>query len=261
MTTPLTHEEATELAGLYVLDALTPEERAAVDAHLAGCSEPHPEFDEVGGVAPALATLADPKGAPASLKNKVMADYRAGAGARVWDMAPTAPKRPASRSWLGWAAAAAAVLIIAVTAGWAYTAQSRADLEAQRAQQVSAAIDLMAQPNSSVAFLSGTDTALGAHGFAAFGANGNGYLVMVGLPNAPQGRTYEAWYLSGSQATAAGLMSVDSGGYAVLTGSLAGVSADAIALTIENAGGADQPTSAPIAIGVLREPTVPVPAG
>jgi anti-sigma-K factor RskA len=251
----LTHAEATELAGLYVLDALTPDERAEVDAHLASCAEAHDEFAAVGGVVPALASLAEPMGAPASLKNKVMADYRAGAGAAVWTPAPAAAARaPGRASWVGWAAAAMAVLLIAVVAGWGYVAQSRADREAHRSQMIAQAIDLMAQPDSKVALLSGTGSSIGAasvHGFAALSPSGSGYLVMVGLSSAPAGQTIQAWTISNGSATSAGLMSVDADGYALIT--LPGAAtADAIALTIEPAGGSDQPTSDPFAVGEVR---------
>lgn len=253
MNEPMTHAEATELAGLYVLDALEPAERAQVDAHLATCAQAHDDFAAVGGVAPALASLADPVGAPASLKNKVLADYRAGAytGAH----SPAAPVRPARQSWLGWAAAAAAVLLIGVTASWAYVAQSRADTESQRSVQIASAIDAMAQPDSTVAFLSGTGTSVGSaaiHGFAAVRADGAGYLVMTGLSAAPAGKTYQVWYLVGGAATSAGLLKVDADGYAVLDGFASAVSANLVALTVEPAGGSGQPTTDPFAVGELR---------
>ncbi|MEA2677167.1 MAG: hypothetical protein QOJ81_1308 [Chloroflexota bacterium] len=259
----MNHAEAIELAGLYVLDALDPDERAQVDAHLASCQETHDEFAEVGAVAPALASLAEPAGAPASLKMKVMADYRAGAGAgagagkpaAVWDMPRSAAPqvtRQAGRPRFGWVAGLAAVLIIAVVGGFAYTAQQRADREAERSNQVAAAIDVMAQPDATVALLSGTGAADGAHGFAAFPASGAGYLVMVGLPDAPAGQTYQAWYLVDGQATSAGLMTVDAEGYAILDGMSGMAGANLVALTIERAGGVAQPTGDPVAAGELR---------
>ena len=247
----MNHAEAIELAGLYVLDALDPAQRTQVDAHLASCSETHDEFAEVGAVAPALATLADPVSAPAALKNRVMADYRAGAGVPVWAPPSAAPVRPAGRSWFGWAAAAAAVLLIAVTAGWAYVAQSNAALDAQRAQLIAQAIDVMASPGSSVAVLHGTASAAGASGFAAFGADGAGYLVLVDMPIAPSGMTYQAWYIADGRPASAGVLSVDSDGYVVMA--LPGrPGTQVIALTIEPAGGSAQPTSDPVAAGELR---------
>jgi hypothetical protein len=251
----MNHTDAVELAGLYVLDALEPHERALVDAHLASCPEAHDEFTAVGGVPPALATLADPVGAPAALKNKVMADYRAGAGASrasaTWDM-PTATRAvPAQRSWLGWAAAAAAVLVIAASASWAYVSQSNADLEAQRTQFIARAIDVMAAPGSSVAVMHGTASAAGASGFAAFGADGAGYIVLVDMPATPAGRTYQMWYIADGVPASAGLLSVDRDGYALMA--LSGrPGTQVIALTVEPTGGSDQPTSDPVAAGELR---------
>ena len=250
------HADAIELAGLYVLDALEPHERALVDAHLASCPEVHDEFAEVGGVAPALATLADPVGAPASLKNKVMADYRAGAGtgAAVWEpaiAAPARPARPASSSWLRWVATAAAVLVIAVTAGWAFVNQQNAAFDEQRSQFIADAIDVMAAPGSSVAVLQGSASAATASGFAAFGADGAGYIVLVDMPAAPTGTTYQAWYIADGVPASAGLMTVDRDGFALMA--LSGrPGTQVIALTVEPTGGSELPTSDPIAAGELR---------
>lgn len=250
--TQLTHAEAIEFAGLYVLDALDLAERAQVDAHLASCAEAHDEFAEVGAVVPALATLAHPVGAPASLKNKVMADYRADAGVQAWETVPAQLSRRAARpSWLGWAAAAAAVLLIAVTAGWAYVAQSNSDLVEQRAQMIARAIDVMAAPGSSVATLEGSATLAGASGFAAFGADGAGYIVLVDMPVAPAGTTYQAWYIADGVPASAGLLSVDRDGYAV-TALPGRAGTQVIALTVEPTGGSQQPTSDPVAAGELR---------
>jgi anti-sigma-K factor RskA/putative zinc finger protein len=255
-----TCEEVSEMAGLYVLDALTPEDREQVETHLAECPEEHAEIEELGGVVPALATSAEPRGAPAALKSRVIAAYRAetgGAGAQAWQMpaksvAPVMTQREFRRPWLAWAGALAAVLLIAVVGGYALTVQQRADRETARAEQIADAIDAMVQPDATVAFISGSGTASGAHGFAAFPADGEGYLVMIGLSDAPAGQTYQAWYLKGDQAISAGLLAVDADGYAVLD-DLAGLAgADLVALTIERAGGVAQPTSDPVAFGELH---------
>src|SRR5690349_312595 len=71
----MTHEEAVDLAPLYVLDALDEADMAAVREHLATCPEPHAEFEELGGVVPYLlddpaTELVDP---PAALGERIMA--------------------------------------------------------------------------------------------------------------------------------------------------------------------------------------------
>jgi anti-sigma-K factor RskA len=152
---------------------------------------------------------------------------------------------------VAWAATAAAVLVIAVTAGWAYVAQSNANLDAQRTQMIAQAIDVMAAPGSSVAILEGSATAAGASGFATFGTDGTGYIVLVDMPVAPSGTTYQAWYIADGVPASAGLLSVDRDGYALMA--LAGrPGTQVIALTVEPSGGSDQPTSDPVAVGELR---------
>ena len=271
----LTCDEITELSGLYVLDALEAEESAAVRAHLDGCIRPHAEFAELGGVVASMAGLFEPVDAPFDLKSRVMAAVaaetasvplaaiapvarpvppsprtQAEADARLWE--PPARERPARRtSVLSWGMAATAVLLIAVLGAWNVVLQSRAgDLE-QRAQIIAQAIAASTDPDAEVAVLHGTGAAQGATGFAAFPADGDGYIVLVDLPPAPAGQTYQAWYLVDGQATSAGLMTVGSDGYAVLSGVDALEDAQQIALTIEPAGGVQAPSAEPVVAGDL----------
>ena len=50
----MTHDEAVELAALYVLGALERTDEAAVREHLATCALAHAEFEALGGVVPAF---------------------------------------------------------------------------------------------------------------------------------------------------------------------------------------------------------------
>ncbi len=269
----LTCDEASELAGLYVLDALEAAESVAVRAHLHVCAESHPEFAELGGVVPALAELFQPVDAPADLKDRVMAAVAAeraparpassstavpGAArsqaemdARVWE--PPAAERPRARrpSSLGWGMAAAAVMVIAVLGAWNVVLQTRAGEVEQRSQMIAQAIAVSTDPEAEVAVLRGTGPAEGASGFAAFPRDGDGYIVLVDLPAAPAGQTYQAWYLVDGEATSAGLMTVGSDGYAVLAGVANREDAQQIALTIEPAGGVETPSGDPVVAGDL----------
>jgi Anti-sigma-K factor rskA/Putative zinc-finger len=78
----LTCDEVRELAGAFVLDALEPDEAAAVRAHLASCAEPHGEMAELGGVVPALAEMVPVVEPPAELKARIMAAAAAELAAR-----------------------------------------------------------------------------------------------------------------------------------------------------------------------------------
>ena len=270
----LSHDEAMELAGLYALDALTPDEKAAVDAHVAACAEDHSEIASLGGVTPALASLAEPVGAPAALKRRVLEAYAADVPGLVRDAplgmtavddapspsAPATPAEPPARrrqapNWMGWAAAAIAIVLLAVLSAYGLNLRQQADQANQRAEQIAAAVAAMTAPGSQVAILHGTGTAAGVNGFAAFPASGGGYVVMTDVPHAPNGMTYQAWYIVDKQATSAGVMTVGPDGNVVASGMEPLPGTQAVAFTLEPDGGSDQPTSQPIIVGNVTTPT------
>lgn len=266
--------EVTELAGLYVLDALEPAEAERITAHLAECPEPHPEMAELGAVVPALALSVDEVDAPEELKSRVLESYgryamtaaatsdaaveaanARGSGSPVapWQIQdePAARRGSALPQWLGWAAAGAAVLVLAVISVWALGVQQRANLETQRAETMAAALQVLAQPDSSFALLQGQGSAAGVSGFAAFSAEGEGYMVMTNVPEAPEGMTYQAWYVVGGQPASAGVMEADADGFVVAEGLQPVEGADLMAVTLEPAGGSAEPTSDPIIVGEM----------
>ena len=257
----MTHHEAIELSGLYVLDALTADERAQVDGHLRTCTLDHPEFAEAGGVTPALASLAEPITAPAELKAKILNAYRAEVGAPQQALRAVVAK-PATHpaawrmpTWAGWASAMAAVLILAVVGVWAIGQGSQADQANKRAQQLAQAVAAMTAPGSQVAILHGTGTAQGASGFAAFPPSGGGYVVVTDLPSAPAGKTYQAWYIVDGHPSSAGVMDVGQDGDLIASGMQPMAGTAVVAFTLEPTGGSDQPTSAPIISGNLATPS------
>jgi hypothetical protein len=264
--------EADELAGLYVLDALDEHDRALVASHLAECPNAHEQFAELGGVVPALALLAEPVDAPADLRARVLAAYAqeapqpipalpadlrmtrmsAPVEARRTAAAPRAWQLPAWGSWV--TAAAAALLVVALVGAWGLAARADADRAVARTQEVERAIAALSDPGSSVAILRGSGPAAGASGFAAFPAEGGGYVVLVDLPSAPAGQTYQAWYIAGDTPASAGLLSVGSDGYAVLAQAQPVAGTQVVALTLEPAGGSVAPTSDPIVVGQVEAP-------
>ena len=266
----LTHDEATELAGLFVLDALEAPERESVRRHLAECERPHPEFDEVGGVVPALGHLVEPIDAPAPLRQRVLSAIAAeaapvaaggAAATKVWEFdggrsGDTATSRPTrepspagAQQWLRWVAAGAAVLLIVVLGAATLLLGARtAELE-QRTALIADAIAARTAEGSQVATLRGAGSAASARGFAAFTADGEGYIVMVGLPPAPAGQTYQAWYIVDGTPHSAGVVAVGADGYALLSDVAPLPGTDLIAFTVEAAGGVDAPTGEPVASG------------
>lgn len=266
----LTCDDVRELSGLYALHVLTPDEEATVRSHLASCPNAHAEVAELGAVSVELAHLFESHDAPAALRPRVLAAIAAEA-ADAERKAPSpvaaAPARapipmPAPvisreeerrqrRPWFAWGFAAAAVLVIAALGAWNLSLLGRAETAEQRAAAVARAIVASTEPEARVATLHGTGTAGAGSGFAAFTADGGGYILLVDLPAAPAGMTWQAWNLTDGQASSAGLLSVGSDGYALLSGVPTVAGSDAVALTLERANGASQPTSTPVVSGDL----------
>lgn len=260
--TRLTCDDVRELAGLYVLDALDDSERDGVADHLAHCtSSAHEEFAELGSVVPAVASVAEPMAAPAALKARVLEAYRAEtapvaqAATRPWAMDRLAAEAPRRQSrlpaWPGWAAAAAALLLVAVVGAWGLSARADADRANQRAADLNNAIAAMTAPGSSVAILNGSGSAEGASGFAAFPPEGGVYIVLTDVPSAPAGMAYQAWYIADGTPTSAGLMTVGSDGYVIMSDPQPVPGTEVFAVTVEPAGGSTAPTSDPIVVGEL----------
>lgn len=262
----VSHAEADEMAGLYVLNALGPAEMASVRAHLATCPEDHSVFADLGGVIPALAASIEPVDAPPELRARVLGAISAEAGELVAVAdAPAPVMRPPEtvrgarlrglferRIALGWGAAAAAALILAVVGTWAFTLQARNESLEQRQELIAQALVARDAAGAEVAQLSGSGGATGASGFAALTPRGETYILMVGLPPAPAGQTYQAWYIADGAPVSAGLITVGDDGLGVLRGASPPGGTRIVALTLERTGGADQPTSDPIVAGELE---------
>jgi len=76
---------------------------------------------------------------------------------------------------------------------------------------------------------------------------GNGVLVLSNLRRAPQGKTYEAWVIEGSTARPAALFQAGPGTVTVRLSERVPRGAR-VGVTVERAGGASSPTSAPLAL-------------
>jgi hypothetical protein len=77
-------------------------------------------------------------------------------------------------------------------------------------------------------------------------------LIAGGLQPAPPGKAYEMWIVKDGKAKAAGMFqsAADGGAMHIQRGTMA--NADAVAVTLENEAGADQPTSTPLFAAPIR---------
>lgn len=153
---------------------------------------------------------------------------------------------------LAWLALAAAVVLIAGLGAWNIGLRQTIDRQTARADVLRAALTAVSAPGSQVAQLKGSGSAADASGFAVLPAEGEAYLVLRGLPPAPEGKTYEAWVGSTSAVRAAGLFDVGDDGLAILAGlDTTGPPVRLVAVTLERAAGAAQPSGSPLLSGLL----------
>jgi hypothetical protein len=262
----LTHDEVVELAASFVLDALEPDEMAAVREHLATCTLPHPEIAELGGVVPALAASVPLVEPPESLKARVMAAAAADLEARQIAAdsteveAAAVPPRPAEDvvrpfrrqpSRLGaWALGIAAVVAIVALGGLNLSLQRQLDEARAYQQQVAAVLDAAKQPGSLTAVLRSEDAA-GPSGFAAVTSGGVARIAMRDLAPTTGTEVYEAWVIaSDGVPVALGELELRAGGVGYLeAGGLPAESGIVLALTREPRPGPTAPATAPISAG------------
>jgi anti-sigma factor RsiW len=224
-----------ELTAAYALDALDAHETREYEAHLSQCERCRDELSTLSESATALAWAVDSPIPPAALRDRIL-DAAAAERANVVPL-------PVRRPWVVRATSALAAVAACTAVGlgiWA-TALSHSVSRERTARAADArAVEILSDPASRRIPLDGSG------GVLAVDPTGQGVLVVDRLPQAPSGKTYEAWVIPpGGDPKPAGLFR---GGdrttvvhlqRSVPRGSL-------IAATVERAGGVDAPTQTPV---------------
>ena len=242
------------LAGLYAVDALEGDELATFEAHLATCAECQAEVAQFTEVTAALADgSAMPP--PASARAAVLAriadtpqDPPAHAGAEVTALddrrsaRDTGVERSAAarkpRRVGRWVAGIAAALVLVAGAVGAGVWLDRLSTRADDAEAIAA---LVARDDAQTIKLQGEDQP--AVNVVYSPSQGKAAVVADGLDRLPDDKTYELWAIRDGVPVKAGLFNADADGTVrtTLDGNLS--DASALAVTVEPAGGSDQPTS------------------
>lgn len=232
----LNHDEATELLGAYALDAVEPEEGAALRRHLETCGACREELDGLRGAAAALGEAAVE--APAHLWLQI--SERLGTPAPPLQLAPT--RRGARGWWRNPVVAAAAAVIVAAFAvlGWDVSRLDGrvANLQSavSRAGLRQAADAAALAPGSRLVELRAS--AGEARMEVAITPGGQAYAVTSTLPVLRRG-TYQLWGLSSGRLVSIGLLGTAAAPSAFRVE--AGVTA--LMVTAEPAGGVPAPTT------------------
>lgn len=271
-------EDIHALSGAYAVDALDDVERARFERHLAGCPACRAEVDGLASAASELSVLTE-AAPPASLRAKVLAEIatvrplppltapQAESGDDAVTSAPPAPSQPAaeaapaeshgdqgrhadelserrrSRSARGLArgwrvvVAAATVAVLAI-GGLTVWRQIDKDPSRALADQVLAAPDATRYG----ARLAGGATATIVRSTSLQKA----VIVTSGMAQPPTGKVFQLWLQDATgHMTSAGLMPGGGDQVVVLSGDAS--HSKGAGITVEPAGGSDQPTTNPIA--------------
>ncbi|WP_455603920.1 anti-sigma factor [Cellulosimicrobium funkei] len=229
-----------DLLPAYALDAVDDVERRAVERLLAADPDARRELDEYRDVGAAFAVESDP---PPALRDAVLARVAEAtlppAGERtggvVVDLA--AARRARRRRWTGLAAAVAAVVAVAVPT----TVAVRATQEQSRLEARADAIErMLADPDATI--LHG-DVAGGGQA-SVLAAGDDMYFRASDLPDTGDDRDYQLWVVEPDGAVvSAGVLDVQDGSTSRLVQGEPGVG---MAVTVEPAGGSEQPTTDPV---------------
>lgn len=260
--------DAHTLLAAYAADSVDAAERADVEAHLAECDGCRADLREHRETLAQLAS-AVAEAPPARLRDAVLSRLDSTAqlpplvpapddgtergpahGARpaVTDPepAPGRRRRPTlSRALFG---LAATVLAATALGGMLWGWESREELAEVRAEQ--AAVQEVLQAPDLVTARADVTLPDGSVGdevvVLASPASDVAVLLTAGLPEAPEGSTWQAWTLSGDSVRPADAFDAADGTTVALHGGLA--DADAVAVSLEPAGGSQQPTTAPVVV-------------
>ena len=264
--------DPTSLTGAYALNALSAEERAAVEAGLTESESLRHEVTELADTAVLLGRAVAPVTPPPALKANIMdmiastpqlpplQDDTTGETDATASVTPIAPPRPASPSaaaptpaerkaqarWFTKPAIAlasvAAVLGLIIGGGVLVNTMGESQQNNQAADQL-AAINAASDSQRAVSEIEGGGTAT----LVWSGELASAAMIVDGLPALPDDKVYELWFIgeeTGARPAGTFTVSDDGRTLRVLDGEMH--AGDAVGVTVEPRGGSETPTTEPI---------------
>ena len=225
------HDRYQEDVGAYLLGALEGTERSDFERHVAICHVCHDEVERLRGAADALPRSVEQYDPPIAVKRALMEHVYADVGR------PAKARRQKLAERLGLtrprlAIATAGVLLVGLLGGYGIS-QLGSDSAGGGVRTISASVDT-------------TRVGQGKAELIVPASGGPAHLRVSSMPQPRAGQVYEIWLRRGKQIEPGPLFSVDrnGNGAGAVPGDLKGVSQ--VMVTRENAGGAQQPTEAPV---------------
>ncbi|WP_208028591.1 anti-sigma factor [Rhabdothermincola sediminis] len=201
----MNHDEISDLLGAYALDAVDPDEHAAVDTHLRECARCRAEVQDHRETAALLTPSSGD--APEHLWQRIAGSLEASPpGPRLAPVEGGTLERPRRVARAMVAALAAAAVIVAVLGVQVREQDQRIDqLQSALQDPLGPAFQAaLTDPRSQVFELASDDGQLTLRGVIA--ADGTGYLAAAALPRLSRDRTYQLWGATGDQLISLGVL-------------------------------------------------------
>lgn len=273
MTLHTQSSDDADALGAHAFHALLPEEAQALDAFLSAHPDAQSDFAATEEAVAMLSYLVEPVAPPPYLRTRILAQVYADAvsmdesdganriappeaRAPVPATAPVAPiafaaARERRERQLLWAQAAVAAVFLMVAVGFgSWVSVLRSDVQAR--DRVIATQQQQITQTGISSTVAGTRPDIAARGeLLRLSTTQNAVLTISGLPPLSQGKVYQVWFINGSVPAGAGLFTPEPDGSwrGVVSGDV--TQAQAIAISIEPAGGSPAPTGDIVVKGSL----------
>lgn len=253
-------EELAELASVFAIEALLPEETEAYLAHLVRCGFCQGLASQFQAVADLLPdALEEPTSRPA-LKERILRQVRQDLeGRRPTPGATLAESvRAATARWkllspfpLPVGALAVLLLLAVGLVAWNIQLQLKTDGQDDRLTEQQRLIRAL-PAGASLSHLAGTESAPQASGTLVYSFGGREALLLVrNLPSLEREQVYQVWSITGKEPTGVGIFTLTNAREQLVSLSTDFSGADAIGISIEPKGGSSKPTGAIVLLGSL----------
>lgn len=225
---------------LLALDAA---EAQALNEHLENCDECRKELEEWQATAATLSLTASSAEPFPAVRERILSEVR-----KDLTTSQVVPFRSTSRNiWRSFGslgAMAAVVLLTALIVGLVVLWRQNQAMQYELARSKEF-VELVTTPGARVSELKGIDLGAGATASLAYDQNGHAMLMANKLPNPPQGKAYQLWFIVGNKPPMPGKTFVpDNTGKGMLKDQMPREAMDSpiFALTVEPEGGVNAPT-------------------
>jgi len=238
----MVHQDYKEMIPARALSALDAAEAHALNDHLADCEECRSELQEWEATAAAMAVSANPMEPSPKVRERILDEIRNESKSEV------IPFRSATRNiWTSFGslgAIAAIILVTALIAGLVvvWRQNNARGIELAQSKEF---LELATTPGAKVMRLDGVDRGAGATAKLVYDKTGHAMLMADKLPNVPEGKAYQLWFIVGKNPPMPGKTFMpDDTGKGMLKDQVPETAMDSavFAITIEPVGGVDVPT-------------------